>query len=65
MANISLAEHFFAPRSGTHAHFQFYQIVVICSLSSDIVHVEYLDFYVQVLDNKAYNPFRYMFETGM
>jgi hypothetical protein len=27
-----------------HAHVQFYQIVVICSLSSDIVHVGYLVF---------------------
>jgi hypothetical protein len=32
------------PRSGTHAHFQFYQIVIICSLSSYIVHVVYFVF---------------------
>jgi hypothetical protein len=37
------------PRSGTDAHFQFYRIVVICFLSSDIVQVGYLDFCVQVL----------------
>jgi hypothetical protein len=27
---------------GTHAHVQNYQIAIICSLSSDIVHVGYL-----------------------
>jgi hypothetical protein len=32
---------FLTSRPGTHAHVQNYQIVVICSLSSDIVHVGY------------------------
>jgi hypothetical protein len=31
-------------RSGMHAHFEFSQIVVICSLSSNIFHVDYLVF---------------------
>jgi hypothetical protein len=35
---------FFSRHVQVHAHFQFYQIVVICSLSSDIVHVGYLVF---------------------
>jgi hypothetical protein len=33
---------FLTSHPGAHAHVQNYQIIVICSLSSNIVHVEYL-----------------------
>jgi hypothetical protein len=36
-----LGSIFLTSRPGTHAHVQNYQITVICSLSSDIVHVGY------------------------
>jgi hypothetical protein len=53
-------------RLGTHARFQFYQIVVICSLSLDIVHVGYLVFMsAGTCSSKHRSPFRYMFDPGM
>jgi hypothetical protein len=63
-----------SPGTGMHAHYHFYQIVVICSLSSYIFHVGYLVFVFRYLLRRltthsilwpSYVPFRYMFKTGM
>jgi hypothetical protein len=40
-SNLAPGSIFLTSRPGTHAHVQNYQITVICSLSSDIVHVGY------------------------